>query len=333
MATLHHFILKRARHGLAPHKPYLPRRVSAPVHDANMNSMHEHPSGKRNLRVAGHRSTCMLKSARQTPASSDFWTLSQNILAFSGMAIVIAVSVKVIRVSHQDLTTALTIATQSSPSTILLGSVLLFFPALAPALLALALVATRRSMRSARESKETSKVPLLFLGYLLVAFMILVCIITVPAILLLIAAALIAANALMRMLEKVIWKHMSARIRRKRVNKRYGQVIREALIIGLLVGGVAPVVFIAANDVVWLPSLEIEAQGHGSAFVGYEISTTSSRIIILRESDRQIMLLDPADLMSERPCKLSNLVNNQRSLYSVVVRSPAPHTPECPSQQ
>jgi hypothetical protein len=280
-------------------------------------------------RIAGRRSSTKVKVTQQGGGSSDFWKLSEHLLAFSGLAILGAVGVKIIRVSHQDLATALTVATQSSPSTILLGSVLLFFPALAPMALMLGFVVTRRLMKTVRQNREAHRAPLVLVGYLFVAMMIVVCAIAVPATYVVAVLLFGACNRLLHVIQSVLRKRLPVRARTKPAHPHRAALLGEVVLVGLLVVGLAPIVYAAANDVVWLPSLELKVRGQRSAFVGYEISATSSRVTILRDSDRQVVFIDPKDITSERPCELRNLVNNQRSLWSVLVRAPAPGTPKC----
>jgi hypothetical protein len=291
----------------------------------------ENSSRGRSRHIAGRPSGRMAKASQQGRSSSDFWKLSEHLLAFSGVAIVGVVGVKIIRVSHQDLATALTVATQSSPSTILLGSVLLFFPALAPTVLMLAFVATRRLRESVRRSRGAHRVPLVLFGYFFVATMISVCAIAAPATYAFIPIALGAGNLLSRVIVRVMRKRLLARASKKPARWHRAAVLGEAALVGLLVVGLAPIVYTAANDVVWLPSLALQVRGQSSAFVGYEISSTSSRVTVLRDSDRQVLFIDPKDITSEGPCERSDLVNNQRSLYSVLLGAPGPRTPKCPS--
>jgi hypothetical protein len=151
----------------------------------------------------------------------------------------------------------------------------------------------------------------------------------VPATYAFIPIALAAGNALSDVIVRVTRKRLSVLRRKKSARRHRAAVLGEAVLVGLLVVGLAPIIYAAMNDVVWLPSLEVKIRGQSSAFVGYEISATSSRVTFLRDSDRQVLFIDPKDITSETPCERRDLVNNQRSLLSVLVGAPAPRTPKC----
>lgn len=271
------------------------------------------------------------------PDDGQGWTWAQRLLALGGVLLPAVVAIKVLQVSHMDLTTAQVLVTSTPTATILVGMLLLFFPAVPPLVLFVTwrLLKGRRSL-PAHDPRRGSTGHLSVLAVAAVALVLMVT--TVPLSFLLLVAAGgvgLAGERLLGVAVTWVGGKMPARRRsrpkaiRSRRSSRFTMPhwVAEIFLVALLVAATAPLVIQIFNDAVWLAPLQVVARS-GEQFVGYEVSSTDTRVTILREDDRRIVFLPP-DGAHVQPCRLTWLMNSERSLWGHITHEGPPATPLC----
>jgi hypothetical protein len=240
----------------------------------------------------------------------------------------VGVVAKVLAVSRMDLTVAQVIATQSSPSAIVFGALLLFFPLIPVAGMNIALFALVKellfALRSGHERRSAQHVlyPAVAFGifFTLGAYLtpsdlflqFLFPTLLAPLVGILFAIALVAARAVRRRRKET----------KKLASLRWdGRLVRGILLAFVVIYAVA-ITFVALpvllNEVAWLPPRQVELTDT-KGFVGYEISRTDHLVTFLRESDRKIVDVSLEAIESTQPCRLIDLVNTAAPLMPLSV--------------
>jgi hypothetical protein len=264
--------------------------------------------------------------------------LLSRVAAFGGVALLIGVVAKVLSVSRMDLTVAQVLATQSSPSGIVFGVLLLFYPVIPIVGISACLLLLQTAwLRGARVTfKRQSWGGVLYPAVACGAFLALGAYLTPRSyflggialalgsllIVLLIALGVMAVRAFRR--GRTGAALPTSRPKRQ-PQARKATVAFTALYLSVSAFIALPVVL---NDVAWLPPRQIELTS-GTEFVGYEISRTDDTVTLLRDSDRKIVDVSLAAITSAKPCRLVNLVNTGAPLLPFSSQR-FPVTPACP---
>jgi len=235
-----------------------------------------------------------------------------------GALLLVGVVAKVLAVSKMDLTVAQVVATQSSPSAIVFGSLLLFFPTIPVIGMNLALLAVIKeillAMRSAREKRKTEKIlyPAVAFGVFLTlgAYLtprdyflsLLFLTLLMPLSGAIIAAIFFAVQTFKRR------QNLEKRPAMSRPPGRTGRGLALALFAIYAAGITFVALPVFVNEIAWLPPRQVELT-EASGFVGYEISRTDVLVTFLRESDRKIVEVELDLIESAEPCRLAKLIN------------------------
>jgi hypothetical protein len=292
----------------------------------------------------GNHPTRYDRTSRKASVTRGRGSLFEHFFAISGALLVIAVVVKALRVAHMDLTTAQMLLVNGNVASVISGVLLLFFPGFVSLGLVLCLAAFLQSwpLRRGRWGRlATSR--LVWLAALFSVFLVLAAL-AVPARTLTIAAAAVG-GLLAFELALLLGRTAFAWMRRRRggvaedgVKNRpkpapkasavaglFGLVLALAIITALLAMPVAATIF---NDVVWLPSERVQLYGQSSV-VAYEISRSEGRVLLLLDETRQVVAVPEDQIRYQQPCRLSNLLNSEPSLWDLATHAPGPRTLVC----
>jgi hypothetical protein len=296
-------------------------------------------------RLAGYRSVTIKARGATRFAEPEFnggndsaepvaGKLLPRLALFGGAFLLLGVAAKVLSVSRMDLTVAQVLATQSSPSGIVFGALLLFFPAIALAGMSLTvLLLFREWLRASRGTFKLHRTERLL--YASVAFGIFLTIgaCLTPRIYFLgalsiclgapIAGALIAA-AIRAFRSGVSDEGRPSPRRRWQSGLRsFGLAFAAVYMIAASFLSLS----IVLNDVVWLPPRQIALE-NGRGFVGYEVSRNETSVTLLRDADRKVEDVPLDTLRSAIPCRLPHLVNTAAPLLPLSSRG-FTMTPAC----
>jgi hypothetical protein len=254
------------------------------------------------------------------------------LLAYSGALLLAAVATKILRVSHLDLTTAQQLATQGNPTTILLGILILFFPAIP--FLGLLISWRVIDARERRPATGTTTGGLLA-PYVTATLTVLLMITTVPVQVFAPALAIMLGLVIVQVVDagwRAIRRHRGANRWRPPQGKRRSmpRPLAHVTLILLMCLGTGPLLYQVFNDAVWLPAMQVQMsdQDRGD-FVGYEIAATDTQIILLRDDERRVVILSRADVRSMEPCRLTGLMNTGPTVVAVLTGARRPSTPPC----
>jgi hypothetical protein len=218
---------------------------------------------------------------------------------------------KIITVSRMDLTVAQVLATQSNPSTVVFGALLLFFPLIPIAGMNVSLLLLSREWaRSTRGTFKANRgVRVLFAAAAFGAFLSLGAYATPRAVFLgslviTLGAPLFAAIvAAVRAAWKHRRKYARSLSRLPREQQAWRHKIGLAFAVIYVVGTVLQSLPIVVSDVAWLPPRQIRLV-ESPGFVGYEISRTDEAVSLLREVDRKVVEVRASEIVSADPCRL-----------------------------
>lgn len=288
--------------------------------------------------IAGQRSPTRHEATGPPQDQSDS-DLTRHLLAFSGVLVLVAVATKILRVSHLDLTSALTLASQGSPTTIALGVLLLFFPVIPAFSLIFIWEGLRRRRSQTKEGRAQGS-----LGYLLLfvgaALMIALMVTAVSAKLVVLALGVPVGYAVAGLLRTSHTWGQAKRARRvlaRNVTHRplgtssvsIPTTVVDVLIILICLAGIGPIAAVLFNDAVWLPAVQVTMKKPDLGFVGYEITSTDQQMTLLREDDRRVVIIDRKQIISMEPCRLANLANGGQSVLGLVTGARQPSTSVC----
>ena len=259
------------------------------------------------------------------PASDK---LLGRLAAFGGGLLFVGVVAKVLSVSRMDLTVAQVLTTQSSPSAVVLGSLLLFFPVIPVVGMNVTLLMLGRSWieASAEKLEFRSAEHIIYpaaafglftaLGAYLTPrdFFLQFLLLTLSAPLFSAAVVLIGLGA--RALSRRRARTFSPAKGGIHVNTR--RVVL-ALVAIYSIGTTFVALPIVVNDISWLPPRQVEFE-NGSGFVGYEVARTTEFVTLLREDNRKIVNVSSSTISSAEPCRLESLLNTAAPLVSLSSR-------------
>jgi hypothetical protein len=260
-----------------------------------------------------------------------------HVTAFGGAVLLLGVVAKVLSVSRMDLTVAQVLATESSPSAIIFGALLLFFPIIPPLGMAAAILYLfHHLLRFSGLGFDTHRIVHVMAGGAAFGAFAMLGAYLVPRDFFLGALGTIAAASVVSVVAIVIMEVRGARAARRRHDRadRFPEPLpakwRRLPPMLLALFSAAAVFqsgFTVLNDVVWLPPRHFEIDSD-EAFVGYEISRTDDSVVLLREADRKIVAVSPRRLKASDPCRLVGLINTAEPLLSLA-SSPFDPTQAC----
>lgn len=306
--------------------------------------MHVSTRGRASLNTPKRRSIAGERSSTRhaptfPPTHQSSWDLTQHLMAFGGVLVLVAVATKILRVSHLDLTSALMLASQGSPTTIALGVLLLFFPIIPPICLYIIWEELRRRRSQAKKGQAQGSVGYILL-FVAAALMIALLLAAVSAYLALIALAGLLGiwgAGLLGTGHRWARAKYARRVSAGTVTTRPTQTSRfkipkalaEVLMILICLAGAGPIAAQVFNDAVWLPAMQVTMKTPDIGFVGYEITSTDQQLTFLRDDDRRVVIIDRKKFMSMEPCRLVNLANTGPSVLALVTGARQPNTSNC----
>ena len=288
--------------------------------------------------IAGERSPTQHETTRP-PKDQSGGDLTQHLLAFGGVLVLVAVATKILRVSHLDLTSALMLASQESPTTIALGVLLLFFPVIPTACLLIIWQELRRRRSQTKEGRVQGSVGYLLL-FVAAALMVTLMMTAVSAKLVVLAlgvpVGLLGAGLLRTGLTWARAK-FARKVPAGKVSPRSPRISRgslpttlvDVLVILFFLAAAWPITTVLFNDAVWLPAMQVTMETPDIGFVGYEITSTDQQLTFLRDDDRRVVMVDRKQITSMEPCRLMDLANTGPSVLALVTGARQPNTSAC----
>lgn len=244
--------------------------------------------------------------------------LLARMAAFSGAFLLIGVVSKVLMVSRMDLTVAQILATQSNPSVIIFGSLLLFFPLVPIVGMNVTLLLLMRQWQLAVRGMFNIEqaLPVMYAAGAFAIFLVLGAY-AMPRVVFLLGL-IVTLGAPLGLLTAYALRRLGSRASGRKLSiSRIWRANMQKAGLGLAVLYLIGTVFVALptviNEVVWLPPRQIELTD-GRSFVGYEVSRTSEVVALLRDVDRKVVEVSSSAIASANPCRIANLVNTAAPL-------------------
>lgn len=255
-------------------------------------------------------------------------SILEHIVAFSGALLVVLVVTKALRVAHMDLTTAQVLLVNGNVASVISGVMLLLFPALIFVALLGALFLLTLSALSDTIGAVEGGAPVRINLLLPVATVLLaLALIAVPASVLLQSLTLAGIG----IVPGVLIGYFQARRRDSAQGAKRSTTKKLSLRLAYFIWTFAafvPVIGAVLNDVAWLPPERLKID-HERPFVAYEISRNDDRVLLLLHDTRRVKSVNPDDIASQQPCRLTELINSGPSVWALVFEEGAPATPAC----
>lgn len=256
--------------------------------------------------------------------------------AVAAASLVVLVPLKVLRVAHGNVSTALAVSQSADKSVVLAGSLVLLTPLLlAGAVLVTAYLAARclRSVRAAGvagggtlsgHTKMATRHLLWLTAPLAVQLWLLAAVCPWPsACFTVLLAALIALVTILRPIRATAPGPGHRWLLRLSPARLAAGAFGTLLLTGLL--AVDPVLSPLLEDTVWLPPHRLEVQG--STVVGYVLEQDDRQIILLAEDTRVVLQLPRADVTSDVLCDLQPV--DSRSAWDLLRTRPLGRLQPC----